>query len=87
MPRVVKPKPLGKVIHYYDRIGVAIVHLEKAMKVGDMVLFKHGEQEFAQPIDSMQVEHESIEKAKKGQEIGVKVLQPTKEGSLVLPAA
>lgn len=87
MPRVAKPKPIGKVIHYYDKIGVAIVALQKALKVGDVVLFQRGELEFAQPIDSMQVEHASIPKAKKGDEVGIKVAQPVKEGALVLPTA
>lgn len=87
MPRAVKPKPLGKVVHYYDRLGVAIIELQKALKVGDIVLFQRGGQEFAQPIASIQIDHESITKAKKGDAIGLKVTQPVKEGTLVLPAA
>lgn len=87
MPRTAKPKPLGKVVHYYDHLGVAIVELQKALKVGDIILFRRGEQEFAQPIASMQIEHASVEKAKKGDAVGIKVTQPVKEGALVLPAA
>lgn len=87
MPRVAKLKPLGKVVHYYDRLGVAIIELQKGLKVGDIVLFRKGEQEFAQPIDSMQVDHASVAKAKKGDAVGIKVTQPMKEGTLVLPAA
>lgn len=87
MPRTAKPKPLGKVVHYYDRLGVAIIELKKALKVGDIVLFHKGEQEFAQPIDSMQIDHTSVAKAKKGDAVGIKVTHPIKEGTLVLPAA
>ncbi|MEK7201484.1 MAG: hypothetical protein AAB737_02535 [Patescibacteria group bacterium] len=87
MPRVAKPKPLGKVIHYYDRLGVAIIELKKGLKVGDIVLFQKGEREFAQPIDSMQIDHASVAKAKKGDAVGIKVTQPIKEGTLVLPTA
>lgn len=87
MPRIVKPKPLGKVVHYYDRLGVAIIELQKGLKVGDIVLFRRGEQEFAQPIASMQIDRESVGKAKKGDAVGIKVAQPVKEGALVLPAA
>lgn len=87
MPRVAKPKPLGKVVHYYDRLGVAIIELKKGLKVGDIVLFHKGEQEFAQPIGSMEIDHASVAKAKKGDAVGIKVTQPVKEGALVLPAA
>jgi len=86
MPRVAKPKPLGKVVHYYDRLGVAIVELQKSLKVGDIVLFRRGEEEFAQPIASMQIDRTSVVKAKKGDAIGVKVARPVKEGALVMAA-
>ncbi len=79
-------KPLGKVVHYYDKIGVAIVKLDSPLKAGDKVKFKRGDEEFEQVIESIQVEHQNIEKGKKGDEVGVKVEQPAKEGTLVYPA-
>lgn len=81
------PKPIAKVIHYYDRIGVAIVAVNTALNVGEKVKFQRGPEEFTQCICSMQMEHENIAKAKKGAEVGVKVEKPVKEGALVLPAA
>ncbi len=72
---------VGKVIHYYDKIGVAVVKLEKALKVGDKVKFVHGENEFEQTIESMQLEHEQIEAGKKGQEVAIKVDKETKTGT------
>ena len=56
---------VGKVIHYYDKIGVAVIKLEKALKVGDKVKFVYGENEFEQTVESMQLEHEQIERRKK----------------------
>ena len=85
--KVKTAKPLAKVIHYYDRIGVAIVAVNKALNVGEKVKFQKGADEFTQCINSMQMEHENILKAKKGAEVGVKVEKPVKEGTLVLPAA
>ena len=72
---------LGKVVHYYDRIGVAVVKLVKAVKTGDAVKFVHGDKEFSQTIESMQFEHQPIEGGKKGQEIAVKVDQEVKSGT------
>ena len=74
---------VGKVIHYYDKIGVAIIKLEKSLKVGDSVEFVHGESSFEQNIESMQLEHAQVESAKKDQEVAVKVNQETKSGTLM----
>jgi len=74
---------IGKVIHYYDKAMVIVVKLEKPVSVGDMIKIKRGEEEVEQKIESMQIEHEQVEKAKKGDEIAIKVDQPTKEGAEV----
>lgn len=74
---------LGRVIHYYDKAGVAIVKLNKDLKIGDKVKFVKGDNVFEQVIDSMQAEHTSLPDAKAGQEIGIKVNQKTKEGTVV----
>lgn len=74
---------VGKVIHYYDKIGVGVIKLEKALKVGDNVKFAHGESEFEQAVESMQLEHKQVEAGKKGQEIAVKVDKEAKSGTLV----
>ena len=84
--RTVKDNLLGKVIHYYDKIGVAVIKLEKPLKVGDSVKFVHGENEFTQSIESMQLEHVQVKSGKKGQEIAVKVDKEAKSGTQVYSA-
>lgn len=77
-------KPIGKVVHYYDKLGVAIVDLSSGgMKVGDEVKFKRGDEEFGQKVESLQVEHETVEEVKKGDSFGLKVDKPTKVGTEV----
>lgn len=76
-------KEIGKVTHYFDKIGVAVVKVNGSLKVGDQVKFKTRDGEFEQAVDSMQVEHEPIEKTKKGDEVGMKVDQKVKEGDKV----
>ena len=78
-----KDNLVGKVIHYYDKIGVAVIKLEKPLKVGDNVKFVQGENEFTQSIESMQLEHVQVESGKKGQEVAVKVDKETKSGTQV----
>lgn len=74
---------IGKITHYYDKIGVAIIKLSQGLKVGDKVKFVKSEETFEQVIESIQLEHASIPEGKKGQEVGVKVNQEVKEGTLV----
>ena len=74
---------IGKVLHYYDKVGVAVVKLEQSLKVGDTVKFVKGEKEFEQSIESMQLDHKPVEQGKKGAEVAVKVNQETKKGTLV----
>lgn len=75
---------VGKVTHYYDKIGVAIVELDGALAVGDKVKFvRGGEDLFEQTVDSIQVEHEKVESAKKGEVIGLKTNEVVKDGAEV----
>lgn len=77
-------KPVGKVVHYYDKLGVVIVDLQSGgLKVGDEVKFKRNDEEFTQKVESLQVEHESVDSVKKGDSFGMKVDQPTKPGTEV----
>ena len=77
---------VGKVVHYYDKIGVAIIELKAPLLVGDLLMFKRGDREFMQPVSSMEINHESVMKAKKGDVIGVKVVQRTDSGTLAIRA-
>ena len=77
---------IGKIIHWYDKINVAVVELEKGLKVGDKVKITHGETEFEETIASMELEHESVKAGKKGQGIAIKLSQKAREGSEVYKA-
>ena len=72
---------VGKVIHYYDKIGVAVIKLAKGLKVGDKVKFERKDNSFEQTIESMQLEHKPVDKGKKGEEVAVKVDQVAKDGA------
>ena len=74
---------VGKVVHFYDKIGVAIVRLNKKIKVGDKLKFVKGDNSIDQTVNSMQIEHELIEEGKKGQEVGIKVNKKVRDGTLV----
>jgi len=66
---------IGKVTHYFDRIGVAVLGLTDKLHVGDMLHFLGHTADFKQQVDSMQIEHQSVIEAKPGQDVALKVSQ------------
>jgi len=74
---------IGKITHYYSKIGVAIIELAGDLKAGDKIKIKEGESEFEQEVESMEIEHQKVKDAKKGDVIGLKVNEKVKEGTLV----
>jgi putative protease len=75
---------IGKVTHYYDKIGVAVVELDGGLSKGDKIKFvRGGEDMFEQEVESMQIEHDKIDSAKKGDVVGLKVDQEVKEDAEV----
>ncbi len=76
-------KPIGKVTHFYDQISVAVVALNSALKVDDRIKIGREEPFFEQAVKSMQMDHQNIQIAKKGQEIGLKVRRRVRENDLV----
>lgn len=72
-------KLIGKVTHYFGKIGVAVIEIEDVLKVGDTIRIVGGEIDFTQLVDSMEVEHKKINEAKAGDSVGVKVSQKVRE--------
>lgn len=73
-------KLVGKITHYYGSIGVGIIELAGTLKTGDTIHVKGKAGDFEQPVDSIQIEHKSVESAGKGDVVGVKMSQKVKEG-------
>jgi len=79
---------IGVVTHYFDHIGVAVVKLEKGtLSAGDKIKVETKGGTFEQQVESMQIEHQQIDKAKAGDEFGLKVEQPVEKGDKVFPVS
>ena len=64
---------VGTVTHYYGKLGVMGIELSSEIKVGDTIHILGHTSDFTQTVDSIQIEHETVEAAKAGEPIGVKV--------------
>lgn len=76
-------KEIGRITHFFPKISVAVIELSGNLKVGDIISIQGHDNMYEQKVDSMQVEHESVEKAKKGDAVGLKVNKPVKENDRV----
>ena len=76
---------VGRVTHYYTHLGVAALLIEaEGLKVGDTIHIKGHTTDLTQTVDSMQLEHEDIQEAKPGQNIGIRVREHVREQDAVL---
>jgi len=80
---VAEEKLIGKITHYFGNIGVGVIELSGALKVGDKIRIKGGTTDFEQVVDSMQVEHQNIDAAKAGDAAGLKVADKVRTGDEV----
>ena len=70
---------VGSILHFFTKINVAVIELSNSLSVGDQILVKGPTTDFEQVVESMQIEHENIQKAEKGQSIGLKMVQRARE--------
>ena len=74
---------IGRVTHYYPKIGVAAVVLENHLTRGDFIHIHGPHDDLHQKVTSMELEHMQIREADAGQDIGIKVLERVHEGDIV----
>jgi hypothetical protein len=78
-PKIKKEKKLGIVEHVFDKINVAAIKLKAPLKVGDVLHIKGHTTDYEMPVTSIQIDHVPVMKAKKGEDIGIKITQHTRE--------
>lgn len=66
---------VGQVSHYYDHISVASLVLTEPLHVGDTIHILGHSTDFKQQVTSIQIEHQTVEEARPGDDVGIKVIQ------------
>ena len=71
---------IGTVTHYFSKANVAAIKITAGeLHVGDTIKVRGHTSEFTQPIDSMQVNHQAVQIARPGDEVGLKVVDHARE--------
>jgi len=78
---------VGRVSHFFTKISVAVIELTATVSVGDRILIKGPTTNLEQTIDSMEIEHEKVQRAKAGESIGLKVKDRVRETDIVYKIA
>lgn len=78
---------IGTVTHYYGHIGVAGISVTAPLAVGDTIHVVGSTSDFTQPVESMQIEHDRVERVGPGDQIGLQVRDRVREHDQVFKVA
>jgi len=75
---------IGTVFHYYTKAGVAALQLTAGeLSVGDTIMIEGPSTSMTMEVESIQIEHLSVQKATAGQNVGIKVPERARQGDKV----
>lgn len=74
---------IGRITHFFTKISVAVIELIAPLAVGDTIMIKGPTTDFEQVVESMQIEHNNVQRAEAGQSIGLRVAQHVRENDMV----
>ena len=76
--------PTAEVTHYFPHVNAAVLKIKTGeIRIGDELLFKGHTTDFKQKVISMQIDHQPVMIAKKGDDFGVEVKSRVRAGDLV----
>ncbi len=75
---------IGKISHYFGNLKVAAAQLTGELKVGDQVHVKGHTTDILQTVDSLEVNHQKVEKAGAGDDVAFKVNDKVRTGDQLL---
>lgn len=74
---------VGSVTHWFGKIDVAGIELTGALKVGDTIHIKGHTTDAEMVVKSMQTEHQAVEAAGAGDDVGIKLTERARVGDPV----
>ena len=74
---------IGAVTHYFGHLSVAAISLRAPLALGDRVHVRGHTTDLEQAIESMQIDHQPVERAGPGDDVAVGVTDHVREGDLI----
>jgi len=76
-------KEIGRVSSYFSHVSVAAIKLTAGLKAGDKIHIKGHTTDFETKVEGIQIEKDPLQKAKKGDHIGIKVPEKVRPNDAV----
>jgi translation elongation factor EF-1alpha len=70
---------IGTVAHYFGHLSVAAVQLDEPLRMGERIHIVGHTTDLVQEVESMEVDHQSIEEARPGDDVALKVADHVRE--------
>ena len=74
---------IGEVDHFFNHISVAAIVLTGSLSVGETIHIIGATTDFTQPINSMEIDCQKIDKATAGQSVGIRTVKRVRKGDTV----
>jgi putative protease len=74
---------IGRVTHYFSHLSVAAVSLTEPLAVGDRIHIHGHTSDVVQDVSSMEVGHQSVERAGPGDDVALKVDDHVRDHDLI----
>ena len=74
---------VGRVDKYFRKVGVVALELSAAIAVGDKLRFSGATTNFEMKLESMQIDHEVVESAAAGADVGIAVPERVRRSDTV----
>jgi len=74
---------VGTVSHFFTNAKVAAIELIGELRVGDTIHIVGHTSDFSQEVGSMQIEHQAVDRATRGDHIGVAVKSKARQNDNV----
>ena len=78
---------IGRVEDYFAKVGVVSLRLGGPLEVGARIRIRGHTTDFSQQVESMQIEHEAVDGARSGAEVGIKVGERCRKGDHIFKLA
>jgi putative protease len=74
---------IGRVTHYFSHLSVAAVSLTEPLAVGDRIHIHGHTSDLVQEVSSMEVDHQSVDRAGPGDDVALKVDDHVRDHDLI----
>lgn len=74
---------IGRVTHYFGHLSVAAIALTEPVAVGDRIRIRGHTTDLVQTVESMEVDHQKVDRAGPGDDVALAVADHVREHDLL----